>query len=39
MLVFLIGVGVGMVVAWNVVKVQPKWLEDFYNNVTNMIRS
>lgn len=39
MLVFLVGVGVGMVIAWNVVKDQPKWVLDLYTNITAKLKS
>lgn len=39
MLVFLVGVGVGMVLAWNVVKEQPKWVADLYTNIAAKLKS
>lgn len=39
MLVLLVGIGVGMVLAWNVWTEQPQWVEDLYTKLMTKIKS
>lgn len=39
MLELVIGIAIGMVLAWNVVKEQPQWVEDMYTKLVARLKS